>query len=406
MATTPQQTPAAGCPGVAMASLATAAGQQLLGSVGQPVITIAPQQTPAAAHSGGAAIPLAVGQQLLRLALLPTGVKRLFPSHGSSSDNVPKKVKVLGSWIEGVTALADPSLPVTVSIARLIKTNPSQSSSLGTLTYSGVGGIQQMIGGSQFMVPAPQTQQTQRIIGTIHHPPTHQPAVIMSGQSGGAVQPHGAGIRPSANLFQQSSHDEDDDVEIMSPPPPKRTVYMVVEDGEDKNPPLPPASFVKQEGLKRTGVSIKPQGGRGGTALPSQPPENQGGQGDNTEEEPDEEEDDDDGAEKGAANPQSTEGQPQEEEDDDELYDPSDYLKSDIIELQDTAFKNENLEARKLRGQLLGLPDGEEPTLEQINSLALFALRAPLRECKDDKDDTEADNRDEVNIHHLWLPYL
>ena len=97
-----------------------------------------------------------------------------------------------------------------------------------------------------------------------------------------------------------------------------------------------------------------------------------------------------------------------EEEYDESLYNPTGYLKSDIIELRDVAFRGETEEARLIKGHLLGCPKGTEPTIEQINKSALFTLRPPSKEYKDEaqEEDEEIDLREIANIHHLWMPHF
>ena len=92
-----------------------------------------------------------------------------------------------------------------------------------------------------------------------------------------------------------------------------------------------------------------------------------------------------------------------EEEDDDSLYNPTRYLKSDIIELHDVAFRGETKEAKLIKGHLLGCLKGTEPTLEQINEFALFALQPPSKEYKDEaqEEDEETDLHEIANVLHL-----
>ena len=61
-------------------------------------------------------------------------------------------------------------------------------------------------------------------------------------------------------------------------------------------------------------------------------------------------------------------------------------------------------EARLIKGHLLGCPKGTEPTIEQINKSALFTLRPPSKEYKDEaqEEEEEIDLREIANIHHLW----
>ena len=97
-----------------------------------------------------------------------------------------------------------------------------------------------------------------------------------------------------------------------------------------------------------------------------------------------------------------------EEEYDESLYDPTRYLKSDIIKLRDVAFRGETKEARLIKGHLLGCPKGTEPTIEQINESALFTLRPPSKEYKDEAqdEDEEIDLHEIANIQNLWMPHF
>ena len=89
---------------------------------------------------------------------------------------------------------------------------------------------------------------------------------------------------------------------------------------------------------------------------------------------------------------------------DPEIHDITGYEKADIIKLHNTAFKGDVKYAKKMKGVLLGLPSGSEPTIQQINSSELFVLCAPQKG-KSENDDEEGPPR-EADIHRLWLPFL
>ena len=89
-----------------------------------------------------------------------------------------------------------------------------------------------------------------------------------------------------------------------------------------------------------------------------------------------------------------------------EIHDITGYEKVDIIKLQNTAFKDDVKYAKKVKGALLGLPTGSIPTIQQINSSELFALRAPQKGKSENADDDEEGPPKEVDIHHLRLPFL
>ena len=55
---------------------------------------------------------------------------------------------------------------------------------------------------------------------------------------------------------------------------------------------------------------------------------------------------------------------------------------------------------------MLGLPTGSIPSVQQINSMELFALCAPQKGKSVNDDDDEEGPPKEANIHHLWLPFL
>ena len=62
-----------------------------------------------------------------------------------------------------------------------------------------------------------------------------------------------------------------------------------------------------------------------------------------------------------------------------EIHDITGYEKADIIKLRNMAFKGDVKYAKKVKGVLLGLSSSSIPTIQQINSSELFALRAPQK---------------------------
>ena len=88
------------------------------------------------------------------------------------------------------------------------------------------------------------------------------------------------------------------------------------------------------------------------------------------------------------------------------LHDPTGYKKKDVIHLRDGAFKDDTLQAQKIKGTLLGLLPGTIPTIKQINSSELFALRAPWREQSENDSEDDEGPQEEADIHLLWLPYF
>ena len=125
------------------------------------------------------------------------------------------------------------------------------------------------------------------------------------------------------------------------------------------------------------------------------PNEGEGEDDEDDEEEDDEDEDEDEVQVVTQSNKSTSEGlvpfNP-------EIHDITGYEKVDIIKLQNTAFKGDVKYAKKVKGVLLGLPSGSIPTIQQINSLELFALCVPQK--------GKSENDDDDNIHHLWLPFL
>ena len=62
--------------------------------------------------------------------------------------------------------------------------------------------------------------------------------------------------------------------------------------------------------------------------------------------------------------------------------------------------------AKRVKGSLIGLPFGTVPSVQQINSIELFTLCAPLKGKSENDDEDEEGPPKEANIHHLWLPFL
>ena len=180
---------------------------------------------------------------------------------------------------------------------------------------------------------------------------------------------------------------------------------MVVNDNDGQAPPVSVA-HIKRERIEVGGSAQ----GSSSRVLPSHP--GHGGssqdrrvQEGEMDEEDDEEEDDSEdkggedlheeptpvGAQGGSQEVPQEGTQPpvEEDEDDDDLYDPTGYHKADIIDLRDGAFRDDTEEARLIKGCLLGLPEGKEPSIEQINASALFAPRPPSKEYKDEVQDED-----------------
>ena len=192
--------------------------------------------------------------------------------------------------------------------------------------------------------------------------------------------------------------------------------------GDDVGKPVPP-ELVAQIKSEKVEATEPTRGSSHGATLP--PHLRRGGSSRNREAEKVEPDDDEEDDKEGEEDPPVTEAQkeshetpqsgtqpPEVEEYDESSYDPTGYLKSDIIELRDVAYRGETQEARLIKGRLLGCPEGTEPTIEQINESALFALRPPSKEYKDEAqdEDEEIDLREiapEIaNVHHLWMPHF
>ena len=91
---------------------------------------------------------------------------------------------------------------------------------------------------------------------------------------------------------------------------------------------------------------------------------------------------------------------------DPEIHDVTGYEKVDIIKLRNKAFKGNGKYAKRVKGSLIGIPFGQVPTIQQINSTELFALCAPLTGKSENNDEDEEGPPKEANIHRLWLPFL
>ena len=86
---------------------------------------------------------------------------------------------------------------------------------------------------------------------------------------------------------------------------------------------------------------------------------------------------------------------------DPEIHDITGYEKADIIRLRNKAFNGNVKYAKKVKGALLGLPSGSIPSIQQINSSELFALRAPQKGKSENNDEDEEGPPKEANIHQL-----
>ena len=63
--------------------------------------------------------------------------------------------------------------------------------------------------------------------------------------------------------------------------------------------------------------------------------------------------------------------------------------------------KKNNLAAQLVRGQILGLPEGQNPTQEEIDGSELFTLRPPQEDTKE-----EGPKAKMMHVHSYWLPFL
>ena len=195
-------------------------------------------------HSQSVVTPIVIGQHLMG-SPQQSGLKRPFPRGAQTPGGIPAKVRVLGSTIEGLTAPTDPSLPVTVNIARFLQTYPSQAPTPGVASYLDTGGSQpQMV-----FTHAPMgTPQLLRVIGTLHHPASQPPTSILGGSSVDCEQ-HPRIPAPPPEGTSTMPLREEDDIRIIQPPA-KRTVYVVVDDDEEDtaDQPVVDSAQIKQEG--------------------------------------------------------------------------------------------------------------------------------------------------------------
>ena len=172
-----------------------------------------------------------------------------------------KKVRIVASGIEAITAPADASQPVTVTIARTVIPVPTQSSSSGSLSYVGTG----LQPPPSLFQPRSTSTSATHIIGTIHHPVVSQLSSIL-GQAASA-----AGIGPSARVGSGTStilggrfrlppatepfsilpssliDQEDNDIQVLTDPPHSQRVCMVVGDNVGKPAPPTLVAQVKSE---------------------------------------------------------------------------------------------------------------------------------------------------------------
>ena len=91
---------------------------------------------------------------------------------------------------------------------------------------------------------------------------------------------------------------------------------------------------------------------------------------------------------------------------DPEIHNITGYEKVDIIKFQNKAFRGFVTYSKRVKGSLIGIPFGSVPSVQQINSTELFALRAPLKGMSENDDEDKEGPPKEANIHHLWLPFL
>ena len=65
-------------------------------------------------------------------------------------------------------------------------------------------------------------------------------------------------------------------------------------------------------------------------------------------------------------------------------------------------YEKDNLQAKLVRGQILGLPEGQLPTRAQIDASDIFAIHPPQPQ----EDKEERAKVDMIDVHSYWLPYL
>ena len=86
--------------------------------------------------------------------------------------------------------------------------------------------------------------------------------------------------------------------------------------------------------------------------------------------------------------------------------DSSGFPMKEMLKLCWQAYKKDNLAAQLVRGLILGFPEGQNPTQEQIDESELFTMHAPSEgpEAKD-KEDSKA-KTPVLDVHSYWLPFL
>ena len=66
-------------------------------------------------------------------------------------------------------------------------------------------------------------------------------------------------------------------------------------------------------------------------------------------------------------------------------------------------YEKDNLQAKLVRGQILGLPEGQIPTWKQIDESDIFTIHLPQPQ-EDTKEERVKVNV--MDVHSYWLPYL
>ena len=255
------------------AALATT---QLSGVTGQSLFPVLPLM--------GATSAVSVHQASQRPSLALTATKR--SGQTLLSGQPTKKVRILASGIEAITAPTDTSQPVMVTVARTVIPVPTQSSSSGSLTYIGTG----LQPPPSFFQPRSAPTSTPRIIGTIHHPVVSQPSSILGQVASGVELGEGAKVgsgtstapgvgfqlppatEPFSILPLSLIDQEDKNIQVLTNLPHSQRVYMVVDDDVDNSAPPALAAQVKREKVE---VAEPARGSSCGATLP--PHLNQGG---------------------------------------------------------------------------------------------------------------------------------
>ena len=105
---------------------------------------------------------------------------------------------------------------------------------------------------------------------------------------------------------------------------------------------------------------------------------------------------------------------PKEEEDEDDeaeeaegKYDPSGFQISDLLNLHWGLFEQDHADVKLVRGSLLGLPEGQGPTREQVDESELFALCPPGGQGEErEGEDEDSETCGVADVHAHWLPIL